>query len=56
MAQTIYEATITPATEEEPVVVSIPANNAAHASQLIEAQFGPVKHWWSEPTPKQSVH
>ena len=56
MDQAIYEATITPAAEDEPVVVSIPANDAAQARQLIEAQFGPVKRWWSEPNPKQGVH
>jgi hypothetical protein len=55
MTQTIYEVTITPAAEDEPVVVSIPANDAAHAKELIEAQFGPVKHWWSAPTPKKLV-
>ena len=55
MAQIIYEATITPAAEHEPFVVSIPSNDAAHARQLIEAQFGPVKHWWSEPIPKKLV-
>jgi hypothetical protein len=54
MARAIYEATITPAAENEPVLVSIPANDAAHARELIEAQFGPVIRWWSEPIPKQA--
>ena len=52
MAQRIYEAQITPAAGDDPIAVSVPADDPEHARQLIEAQFGPVKHWWSQPIPK----
>ena len=52
MAQSIYEAQITPAAGDDPVVVSVPADDPEQARRLIEAQFGPVKHWWSQPIPK----
>ena len=53
MIRRIYEAKITPAAGANPVVVSIPAHDRWHAKELIEQQFGPVKHWWSEPNPRQ---
>ena len=49
MIRRIYEAKITAAAGANPVVVSIPAHDRWHAKELIEKQFGPVKHWWSEP-------
>jgi|HubBroStandDraft_6_1064221.scaffolds.fasta_scaffold04075_8 hypothetical protein len=52
MAQRIYEAKITPAAGDDPIVVSVPADDPEQAMQLIEAQLGPVKHWWSQPIPK----
>jgi hypothetical protein len=52
MAQRIYEAKITPAVGDDAIVVSVPAEDREQATQLIEAQFGPVKHWWSQPIPK----
>jgi hypothetical protein len=52
MAQSIYEAKITPAVGDDPIVVSVPADDSMHARRLIEEQFGPIRHWWSEPTPK----
>jgi hypothetical protein len=52
VARRIYEAKITPAAAHDPIVVSVPADDPEQATQLIEAQFGPVKHWWSQPNPK----
>jgi hypothetical protein len=52
MAQRIYEAKITPAAGDDPIVVSVPADDPEQATHLIEAQFGPVKQWWSRPIPK----
>jgi hypothetical protein len=52
MAQRIYEAKITPAVGDDPIVVSVPADDSMHARRLIEEQFGPIRHWWSQPTPK----
>jgi DNA-binding FadR family transcriptional regulator len=52
MAQRIYGAKITPAAEHDPIVVSVPADDREQARQLIEAQIGPVKHWWSQAIPK----
>jgi DNA-binding FadR family transcriptional regulator len=52
MAQRIYGAKITPAAEHDPIVVSVPADDQEQARQLIEAQIGPVKHWWSQAIPK----
>jgi hypothetical protein len=52
VAQRIYEAKITPAAGDDPIVVSVPADDPEQATQIIEAQFGPVKLWWSQPIPK----
>jgi hypothetical protein len=51
MIQRTYEAKITPAHREDPVVVSLRAFDRLHAKELIEEKFGPVKKWWSEPNP-----
>jgi hypothetical protein len=52
MAQRIYDAKITPAAGDDAIIVFVPADDPEQARQLIEAQFGPVKRWWSQPIPK----
>lgn len=50
MAQKQYKAKITPAAGGNPIEVVVPANDPFQARKIIEAQYGPVKVWWSNPT------
>jgi len=49
MKQNMYEAKITPAVGGNAIVVSVPASDPFQAKKLIEAQYGPIKGWWSQP-------
>jgi hypothetical protein len=50
MAQKMYKAKISPAAGGSGVEVTVPANDMFQAKKMIEAQYGPVKTWWSGPT------
>jgi hypothetical protein len=50
MAQNMYEAKIIPAVGGNYIVVTVPASDIFQAKRIIEAQYGPVKNWWSQPT------
>jgi hypothetical protein len=50
VAQKIYVAKITPAVGGQSIEVRVPANDSFQAKKIIEAQYGPVKTWWSGPT------
>jgi hypothetical protein len=49
MAQKMFKAKITPAAGGSGVEVTVPANDSFQAKKMIEAQYGPVKAWWSNP-------
>jgi len=53
VATTTYEAKITPASGGAPLVVTVEASNFQQATRMIEAEYGPVKNWWSTPKVKQ---
>jgi hypothetical protein len=50
VAQKMFKAKITPATGGSGVEVTVPANDYFQAKKMIEAQYGPIKTWWSNPT------
>lgn len=49
MAQNIYVAKITQASDGAGVEVEGPANDTFQAKKMIEAQYGPIKTWWRQP-------
>ncbi len=53
MAQKIYVAKITPGSGGPGVEVEVPANDQFQAKKMIEAQYGPIKTWWRQPTLKR---
>jgi len=53
MPQAMFEARIVPASGGTAITVTVPANDPFQAKKIIEAQYGPVKVWFSTPARKR---